>query len=71
MKRISNEHYHFSENGHEVEIFRTVGALTWTLTIDESFIDDCFITVGEIHQVLDKRLGRTRQVLPMDQVGYA
>jgi hypothetical protein len=71
MRRVENEYYRFSENGHEVEIFRTVGALTWTLTIDESFIDDRFVTVGEIHKALDGRLGRTRQVLSMEQESYA
>jgi len=67
MRRIEDEHYRFSENGHEVEIFRTYGALTWTLTIDTSFIDDCFDTVGEIGEALDARLGRTGQLLPMEQ----
>jgi len=67
MKRIENEHYRFNENGHEVEIFRTYGSLTWTLTIDESFVDDRYNTVGEIGEILDARLGRTRQLLPMEQ----
>ena len=58
MRRIDDGYYCFDQNGYEIEIIQNLGTLTWTLMIGGSLVSETFETLGELHELLDSRLGR-------------